>query len=618
MSDVTFKGNDEQRALAEQIYQLMISQGTLFAVDSPIRQTLSNLAEFFAAQRKLDREQARRSIDAALRENEHYFQREERDGEVVYVTSRKGSYQPRSDINTHMFSRRLYEPENPLPIDDISVVVTTTRPALTTVEPVFISEYWQRQAGLTPIVPTLNAPVAADEPEPPAAAQEPEPAPAQTAEPEAPAAEEAEPEPLPLGAPGTILVLPNGVQIDLRRPTPDLIGQYGPTLVAQLRTALENDPLRRIVSFGNDVFPEAQIATFGKNDMRRIREYILERGEPLLDTQIIQDVFYHNQRQNDYESFRFALNYRLSREKDFEFVGVEGARLWSTKGLPSLGSKRVKASEMGQIAGYLEEGFDDSLKEQGADTIRKSGSINHVLSFFEWEYGIVPFTRALAALLPAALLHDQRTAVLRFDSPQHYVSMLIELRYPTGNRGGWLSGFEEFFRQHLIHGALITISRTDDPSVFTLTYEEQPETSDRLLVLDEKKNKFAFTNVPYYCTVDSDMLVNQQQYGRLRNLKSTPMNERRKGELVLEHVFQTVGDLVGTRAQPRQYATEDDLLIGMNVLRPSSRSYLQHLLRDGEFFEPDAGTPGAWYYNPPPKPASDDDDEDEDDYEDDE
>ncbi len=614
MSELTFKGDRDQRDLAEQVYQIMTSQGALFATDSPIRQTLANLADFFAAQRKIDRSAAAAAIDAALRENTEHFSREERDGEVVFVTSRKGVYQPRQDRNTHMFSRRLYEPENPLPIDDISVVVTTTRPALTTVEPVFISEYWQRQAGLTPIVPAINGgPVdeAVEVAQPEAEAVE---AIAEPVEVEAAAVVEVEEPAVPLtpSLPGTILALPNGVQIDLNRPTADLMGQYGPTLVSQLRTALENDPLRRIVSFGNDVYPEAQIATFGKNDMRRIREYILERGEPLLDTQIIADVFYHNPRQNDYDSFRFALNYRLSREKDFEFVGVEGARLWSTKGLPSLGSKRVKASEMGQIAGYLEEGFDDSLKEQSADSIRKSGSLSYVLSFFEWEYGILPFTRAMAALLPGTLLHDQRTAVLRFDSPQHYVSMLIELRFPTGNRGGWLSGFEEFFHQHLVHGAMITLSRSEDPSVFTITYEEQPETSDRLLVLDEKKNKFAFASVPFYCTVDTDQLVNQQRYGRLRNLKSMAMNERRKGEVVLEHVFQTIGDLVGTRAEPRQQATEDDLLVGVNVLRPASPSYIQHLLRDGEYFEPDASRPGAWFYSPPPKPASEDDDEDED------
>jgi len=76
-----------------------------------------------------------------------------------------------------------------------------------------------------------------------------------------------------------------------------------------------------------------------------------------------------------------------------------------------------------------------------------------------------------------------------------------------------------------VPGALITLSRTAEPHIFTLTYEEQTETQDRLLVLDEKKNKFAFANVSYYSAVDEDMLVNQQQYGRLRNLKSLPMGE---------------------------------------------------------------------------------------------
>ena len=73
----------------------------------------------------------------------------------------------------------------------------------------------------------------------------------------------------------------------------------------------------------------------------------------------------------------------------------------------------VKASEMGQLAGYLEEGFDDSLAEQSADSIRKSGTLSHILTFFEWEYGVLPYSKAIAALLPNALLSDQRSAVLR-------------------------------------------------------------------------------------------------------------------------------------------------------------------------------------------------------------
>jgi hypothetical protein len=612
----TFTGNADQRALAEQIFQIMRTQGALFATDAPIRQTLGNLADFFAAQRKADPSSVRQEIERALRQNDAIFGREERDDDVIYVISRLGAYRPRSEDSSHMFKRRLYEPDNPLPVDDISVVVTTTRPALTTVEPVFISDYWQQQAGVAPIPSTIEETdgveveaEAVEELVPAEAAEELEAAPAETAT--------AAPTPATLN---TLMALPNGVQIDLRRTVDDLMGQYGPTLVAQFRAALESDPLRRLVTFGNDVYPEAAVTNFGKNDLRRVRDYIVETGEPLLDTQIISDIFYHNPRQGDYETFRFALNYRLNREKDFEFVGVANARLWSTKGLPAIGGKRIKASEMGQIAAYLEEDFDDSLSDENAETIRKNSMLHHILTFFEWEYGILPFTKALATLLPSPLLPDQRTAVLRFESPQHYTAALVELRYPTGNRGGWLQGLEEFFHERLVPGAMIAIARTEEPHIFTITYEEQAEAEERLLVLDEKKNKFAFANVPYYSAVDSDMLINQQQYGRLRNLKSLPMNERRKADQVLEHVFETVGEPVGTRSEPRYFSTADDLYVALNVLRPASRSYLDHLLKEGEFFEADAGTPGAWYYTPEPEVREEDEDDDyaDDDYDDEE
>ena len=617
MSDKpNFTGNAEQKALAAQIFQLMSTQGAFFASDSPIKQTLANLADFIAVQRKADRAKVVQEIDAALSKNNAVFAREEREEDVIYVISRLGVHRPRVDENTHMFKHRLYEPENPLPVDDISVVVTTTRPALTTVEPVFISDYWQQQAGLTPVAlgdgeqeavielheaaevaPVVEEPIEAEE----------------IVEAVAPVVEK--PVPASTGMQNTLITLSNGVQIDLRRPVADLIGQYGPTLLAQFRAALDNDPLRRIVTFGTDAFPEAAVESFGKNDLRRIRDYLIETGEPMLDSQIIADIFYHNPRQNDYETFRFALDYRLSREKDFEFVGVDGARLWSTKGIPAIGTKRVKASEMGQLTGYLEEGFDDSTAEQSVESIRSLGMLSHVLTFFEWEYGVLPYTKALAALLPGPLLPDQRTAVLRFESPQHYSSTLVELRFPTGNRGGWLQGLEEFFHEHLVPGALITLSRTAEPHIFTLTYEEQPETTDRLLVLDEKKNKLAFANVSYYSAVDEDMLINQQQYGRLRNLKSLPMSDRRKADVTLEHVFETVGEPVGTRSEPRYEATLGQLYVALNVLRPASQGYLVHLLGESDEFEQDGN---RWSYTPPPVEIDEDEEQDQDLYDEDE
>jgi hypothetical protein len=717
MNAPTFNGSQEQQTLAEEIFQMMIMQSTFFSADAPIKQTLSNLADFFARTRQRDHDAMASEIDAALRENSQIFRREERDDEIVYVTSRLGSYTPRREENSHMFKQRLYEPENPLPIDDISVVVSTSRPALTTVEPVFISDYWQDQAiaalaGATQAAPAVpgaseqvNIPPPATEIEMPAEAiadevvvpeehvpqeeeavlrsspdeetisdatlleqiiartiiSEPEegevpeeevaaeeeeeaavvmPADEQPAIPtaaeagrveEATAAEEpvmvdeaAEPEAEPPAdtielAPDDVvesvpeqpaepvkprftvdmvITLPDGTPVDLSRPNAELLNEHAEALEAALVDSLDHDPLRRIVRFGRSLYPEASLVNLGKNDMRRIRDYIMEVREPLPDTAIIADLYHYNPRQPTYEGFRFSLNYRLSREKDFEFVGVEGARLWSTKGLGSIGTRRIKAGEMAQLTSYLVEGYDDSLEQDDIELIRERGEVTHRLTFFEWAYGVLPFNASLATLFPPPMLADQRSAVLRIESPQHYTSYLVEVRYPTGSRGGWIQGLEEFFHEHLTAGSLITLASTEEPNIFTIAYEEMTPVEDRLLILDEKKNKFAFSDQSYYSVVDEDHLIAQSRFGRLKNLKSLPMNDRRKADMVLKHVFEVAGEQVGTRSEPLYQILMDDLHVAYNVLRPASRSYLRALLESDDCYRVDESLPDLYTYKP--------------------
>lgn len=677
MSASTFNGTSEQQTLAAEVFRLMTAQATMFAADAPIKQTLSNLADFLAMQREVDRDSMAQKIDAALRENAQVFARTEHEGEVVYVTSRLGSYHPQQKDESHNFKQRLYEPDEPLPIDDISVVVSTSRPALTTVEPVFISDYWQQQAGLIPMTPAEMEELATAEPtsgasfesvepeeaaelveEPPVVEEEPgavewaavEPALVEAIPTESIATpfvettdEEAFVEALPeesvsaaveegvgvpaeveaaeqpvvaeapdVSGPAILFTLPDGTAINLNQPIPALMAAHRQSLEEAFIAQLDQDPLQRIVHFGRTLLPGSDLVNLGKNDLRRIRDYIVEVGEPLLDTAIIADLYYHSPRQSAYESFRFSLNYRLSREKDFEFVGVEGANLWSTRGLPVIGTKRVKASEMGHLTAYLVEGFDNSLEFQSAESLEQTGSLNRLLTFFEWEYGVLPLDASLAALLPEPLLPDQRSIVLRIESPQHYTNYLVEVRYPTGSRGGWLQGLEDFFHEYLVAGALITLARTEEPNVFTITYEEAAETNERLLILDEKKNKLAFANTTYYCVVDTDQLPSQQRFGRLRNLKSLPLSERRKGDSVMAHVFEVMGEQVGSRDAPLYLITMDDLYVAYNVLRPASRPYLQSLLEADEVYFADDSTPGAYYYKPEPVAVDEEDEAEED------
>jgi hypothetical protein len=679
-------GIDDQQMLAEEVYQLMVTQGAMFATGAPIRQTLTNLADYLAGKYKRDAATMAAAIDAAISGDDRFTREPLADGQIQIVTARKGTYIPVDNRDTHTFKHRLHEPENPLPIDDISVVVSTSRPAITTVEPVFISDYWQIQAGMVtsgaaesmepvadiadepvesdvaeveiaaepvvaepaaeaPVVaePAAEAPVvvepAAEEPvvaEP--AAEEPvvaEPAAEApvVAEPAAeapvvaePAAEEpvvAEPAaeapvvvtpvtPTKPRSVNTIVSISDTTSIDLSQPVDSILAEHGAVLAGILGESLEADPLKRVVSFGDSYYPEAGLISLGKNDLRRIRDYIIERGEPLLDTEIIADLYYHNPRQSDYEGFRFALNYRLHREKDFEFVGVVGANLWSCKGLPAIGTKRVKAAEMGQLTSYLVEGLDDSLNDQPIETIQAEGSVTRLLTFFEWEYGILPIDAALAALLPTPMLADQRSTVLHFESPQHYTSTLVEVRYATGNRGGWVQGLEEFFREHLVPGAMMTISRTNDNSIFEITYEEAGEISERVLTLDEKKNRFSFANLTFFCAVDDDQVLSQNQYGRLKNLKSLPMGERRKAEYILEYTSEVLGEAIGTRSEPQYRVNFDQLYVAYNVLRPGSRPLLQALLDGNELFEFEDDA--HLIYTPPPRNVdTDEEEEDEED-----
>ncbi|MFV9507087.1 MAG: hypothetical protein AB4911_21265, partial [Oscillochloridaceae bacterium umkhey_bin13] len=154
-------------------------------------------------------------------------------------------------------------------------------------------------------------------------------------------------------------------------------------------------------------------------------------------------------------------------------------------------------------------------------------------------------------------------------------------------------------------------SRTNDPHVFTLSYEEASETTERILTLDEKKNKLGFANVTYFAAVDTDQLPSQTRLGRLNRLKSFPMGERRKAELILEHVATTIGDQVGSRAEPAYALTLDDLLLAYSVLRPGSRALILNLIERNEAFVADPATPGLYTYTPPV--GGDDEDEDDED-----
>lgn len=589
-----FAGSEEEQALGQRILEAFALFGVTYAREALIRQSATNLATFLSRNGDAVTPE---QIDAVVRRNPQIFAREERDGTIIIGTTRAGRAQPGGPDTIHTFRQRLYEPERPLATDDLNNVVTLVKPVITVVEPVHISGYWLGKRSAASATAEAEDAVAEEAPatDGAVAAREEEVAPVVTTPTVvSPAAAPA--------LPPTSIVLSDGAVVDLRLPLDQLQERFGESIQAEIRSALNDDALKRVVSFGDYFYAADALPTFGKNDLRRIRDFILEQAEPLTDSTIMTDLYRERPGSPTFDLARFALDYRLSREKDFEFVGVPGMHLWSAKGLPAIGTKRLKASDIGQLYSYLVEGFDD-------DDQAIEGMAQHTLTFFEWEYGILPLNGALESLLPPPLLADQRTAVIRLESAQHYGVYLCELRYPTGQRGGWLWGLDEFFREYLVPGVTITLQATEDPTLFTLQYDEGPGVETKLLTLDEKRNRFAFMSVTYYARPDETLIPSQARYTKLRNLKPLPINERKKTEAVIIHVFETVGEQLGSKDEPLYWIQFDELWLALNVLRPVSRSYLEHLLASDDVFYADETTVGAYYYKPVPEVAEEEDED---------
>ncbi|MCX6014969.1 MAG: hypothetical protein NT020_05195 [Chloroflexales bacterium] len=581
----TFAGTPSERTLAEQIHEVMRMQGQFFASDAPIQQRVSHLVAFFAPRRGADEASTNAEINAAIAANPEIFVQTNDGDDIIITTGRAGIYHARAIDSKHSLQARLYEPEHPLPLDDLSVVMTTTRPTMPKIDPIYVSDYWLSAAptsedGSAPHENGERAITSADA----------------VSTPDMPVAPVKKP--LHMRRDATRVTLPQGITVDVALPLTQIMGLHGEAIISALRSSIEKDPIKRFAVFGSHVADEHAVNSFSKNEIRQITEYIEnEQQVPVLDSDILVNVLRVNPRAADYERQRFALNYRLL--KDLEFVGVAGANMWATrKLLDKIGAnKRIKAADMAAFVNHLEEGFDDSLTVTPAATIQQRGTVEHKLTFFEWEYGILPFNDALAAILPSPVINRQGNAVLTFEMAQHnHYAVSVNVRFPAGTRGGWIQGFDELFREWFVPGAVITISRTNQPNLLTIGYQEVEDRVEQLLYIDDskKKSKYAFTEMRVTSTVDEDLLPTQSNVGRIRKIKFFEISERKNIHTLLENIFMGFGEEVGSKQDPIYRLSFEQLFAVMSVYRTVTRKYLLHVLDEHEQCKRVNNTNGMW------------------------
>jgi len=559
----TLAGSTAEQALAREILLVMQSQGRFFGTGLPIRQPVAALADYATA-RKLVAKNAAKAVEAAVRANPLVFALDDADGELTVVTTRDGiSPTLRAEGMSHSFLHRLTEP----------VAAPPAEPKARPERPI-INTNWYNEI----VIPADAEDEGEDE--------EDEAAPAIFA-----ALAEAHQETV-AEAPLDSAVAPAEHEAEVAAELEEVVeaaADASPPAGA-LETALASDP--RFVSFGPEYFLREMLQSYGRNDTRHVSDYIKERGEPLSDVDVLLDLYGKRRTDTDFPTTCFALNAHLATEKDFEFVGTTERRLWSVEGLPTIGSEKRKAADLGQDYRVLLD-YPTPADEESAEA---EEYVEHILTYYEYEYGVLPLDGDLARFFPQAYVRAQRAAVVTFEAPQHYLTFNVEIRFPTGNRGGFLSGFSTFFHENLVPGALFTIERGDTAGTYRIQYLQVSAQERKLLQVDEKKAKFAFKPVTFYCATRDQMLLSEHRLPRLAQMKPLDARDRRVLAKVVAAAFERGGENVGEASAPRYLAEFDDLFALANIERPTSTEALRAILTSGAngFAEED----GLYYYSP--------------------
>ena len=587
---LAFNGTKKVKENAESAFNVLRARGAFMSDNAPIKVAVAELAGFLSVTEK--------ALNDAFEANDEVFAVGTDDEGVAFVATTRIGRVPAEIVinNEHNLSERLMTPEpkpapRPKPVRE---VVRTNEAWATYVNDSFEDEELEEDEdfGFAEPVEEEAAP-AAVEPEAPAAevvaeAPEVEEAPTQAevaaevaaepapvedeeedlvqlidsapSEPEEVPAEEVRPE-IPVFEEVTRATTPAR---SLGEPT-DFTDVDEDEIAAALEQQLSNHS--HIAYFGGRWMTTDRAHRLSRGNIRDIRQYIEEQEQPLTDEMLVEDVLRVRKSNPDYANTVFALNYWLSRERDFEFVGTRDQRFWSVTDLPPLGTTLRKPNDIGSDYRFLTDGVDPEAVEH-----RSVSELDHIVTFYEWNLGLLPYDAEIQKLFPAPMLADQRSAVFTFEIPQSYTTYLVELRYPTPTRGGFFLGLDDLYFDSLVPGAMISISATENDGHYKVEYITGDEQNDRLLELDEKRPRYHFRPTTYACAVEDSWLLNEDRFPGLAGQKQMSDRERRKIGTVIEVTFERIGMEDGNGGY---LASFEDLLAAINIERPVSADLLR-------------------------------------------
>jgi len=574
---IDFSGSAKSKQVAGQAFNVLRARGMFMSDNAPIAVALDALKAYLETQHDASSSQ----VETALRDNANTFALETREDTIWVVTTRTG-VKPAivEDGQSHTFAERFLTPQ-PKPI-----VPVAPRREQARVDPSWSNFSISDYAGLDEeeelddesidqdIEIVVGEPIAVpDDIDLAIETMDDEPVAAVVADPIA----EPTPvvEPIQVAETATTPAEPDVVEEEPVAAAPfvaagNLASFSDAEIASALGTRIASDV--HVAHFGDQWMSEDRVPRLSRGDLRRIKEYIEEQEQPLTDVILVQDVLGTRANSAEFALMQFAVNFRLSREhKDFDFVGTSDQRFWSTTGLAPIGTTRRKPNEIGTDYRFLIDETADSSVE-----VRSVKSIDHIVTFYEYNLGLLPYDADMQRLLPAPVLPDQRTAVLTFEIPQLYTTYLAELRYPTPNRGGFLLGLDDFFAESLVPGAVIAVTATANDGHYKLEFIATKDRSERLLELDDRRaSRYHFRPTTFASEVADEWLISEDRFPTFGSEKPLDDKTRRRIDAVVEITFERVGIEDGEGGKLASFA---DLLAAANVERPFTEALLRTTL----------------------------------------
>lgn len=360
--------------------------------------------------------------------------------------------------------------------------------------------------------------------------------------------------------------------------------------------------------YGNYVTPvvlaglheSAEFANFGgewflKGFVLQIQEGHLNLAEAVLDlasgfsgAQAILDVL-EMPADTSVAVQMFSLNHALASDEDerFEFAGTKSRMEWR---LPRVADTKALRFTRGPKDISLDHTLDEVV-EIAADrpldgvTTGEAKEWSHVLTFYDWYWGHLPFDAGARGLLDEPLLPGQCCSRIELRPASGGETFPAIAYYPSERQLGWWGSAElrGFFEKHeLAPGATVTVRRTSSANdSYEIDYLSGPATKMEMLDYEEGGQP-VFRRLSLRCQLEEELSLPRSRFSALEALSLLSGDESKVTSLLLKTAFQRVGEKLLRGVGIVYRASFTDLYVATNIERPLSATILKAI------FEQDA------------------------------